>query len=80
MSPTLADGTWTGTYRYDEAGCLFSIGNANPTSGTEPEQYISSILYNARGQTAAISYGRRSREGAFLGVLFGMLALAAFIA
>lgn len=53
----LADGTWTGTYRYDEAGRLFSIGNANPTSGTEPEQYISSILYNARGQTTAITYG-----------------------
>ncbi|MEY3083164.1 MAG: hypothetical protein RJA94_3149, partial [Pseudomonadota bacterium] len=53
----LADGTWTGTYRYDEAGRLFSIGNANAPSGSEPEQYIASILYNGRGQTTAITYG-----------------------
>lgn len=53
----LADGSWTGEYRYDEAGRLYSIGNANPPSGSEPAQYISSILYNARGQTTAITYG-----------------------
>lgn len=53
----LADGTWSGAYLYDEAGRLASIGNANAPSGTEPQQYISSILYNARGQTTSITYG-----------------------
>ncbi|PZF75903.1 hypothetical protein DK847_14700, partial [Aestuariivirga litoralis] len=53
----LADGSWTGTYLYDPAGRLFSIGNANAPSASEPGQFISSILYNARGQTTAIAYG-----------------------
>ncbi|MEI7932103.1 MAG: toxin TcdB middle/N-terminal domain-containing protein, partial [Alphaproteobacteria bacterium] len=53
----LADGTWTGTYAYDAAGRLFSIGNANATSASEPAQYIASTAYNARGQTTAIAYG-----------------------
>ncbi|MCA3556536.1 FG-GAP-like repeat-containing protein, partial [Aestuariivirga sp.] len=53
----LADGSWTGVYSYDAAGRLFSIGNANTPSPSEPEQYISSIYYNARGQTTSIAYG-----------------------
>jgi RHS repeat-associated protein len=53
----LADGTWTGSYLYDPAGRLASIGNANAPSASEPEQYIASIAYNARGQTTEIAYG-----------------------
>ncbi|MCA3562703.1 MAG: hypothetical protein IOC82_16990, partial [Aestuariivirga sp.] len=53
----LADGSWTGTYSYDAAGRLFSIGNAYTPSASEPAQYVSSIYYNARGQTTAIAYG-----------------------
>ncbi|MEI8180322.1 toxin TcdB middle/N-terminal domain-containing protein [Aestuariivirga sp.] len=53
----LADGSSTGTYVYDTAGRLFSIGNANAPSSSEPAQYIASASYNARGQTTAIAYG-----------------------
>jgi RHS repeat-associated protein len=53
----LADGTWTGQYSYDLAGRLASIDNANTTSATEPDFYISSIIYNERGQTKNIIYG-----------------------
>ncbi len=53
-----ADGkTFTQSYDYDAAGRLYSIGNANPASVSEPAQYISSIAYNARGQTTEIAYG-----------------------
>ena len=53
----LADGTWTGTYTYDVAGRLISIGNANTPSASQPAQYIASASYNARGQTTSIAYG-----------------------
>jgi YD repeat-containing protein len=53
----LADGTWTGQYSYDLAGRLASIDNANPTSATEPDLFIQSTQYNARGQTTSITYG-----------------------
>ena len=56
MRKRLADGSWTGTYVYDIAGRLLSIGNANAPSATEPAQFISSASYNARGQTTAIAY------------------------
>jgi RHS repeat-associated protein len=47
----------TGDYTYDLAGRLAAIDNANTTSATEPDLFISSIAYNARGQTTAITYG-----------------------
>jgi RHS repeat-associated protein len=53
----LADGTWTGEYRYDLAGRLATFDNANTTSASEPDLYIQSTDYNARGQTTAITYG-----------------------
>jgi YD repeat-containing protein len=53
----LADGTWTGNTVYDLAGRLASLDNANSTSSTEPDLFISSALYNARGQTTSITYG-----------------------
>jgi RHS repeat-associated protein len=53
----LADGSWTGEYRYDLAGRLTTIDNANVTSASEPDLFISSTLYNARGQVTAITYG-----------------------
>jgi RHS repeat-associated protein len=53
----LADGAWTGTYLYDPAGRLASIGNANAPSASEPAQFIASTAYNARGQTTSIAYG-----------------------
>ncbi len=53
----LADGVWTGNFSYDLAGRLAAIDNANATSTTEPDLYIQSAQYNARGQTTAITYG-----------------------
>ncbi len=53
----LADGTWTGDFKYDLAGRLASFNNANPTSATEPDWFIAGTQYNARGQTTAITYG-----------------------
>ena len=34
-----------------------SIDNANTASSTEPNLFIASTAYNARGQTASITYG-----------------------
>ncbi len=53
----MPDTTWTGIHAYDTAGRLYSIDNANPTSGTEPDWYVSSILYNARGQVTQVEKG-----------------------
>jgi RHS repeat-associated protein len=53
----LADGTWTGEFAYDLAGRLASIDNANLTSASEPDTFITSAAYNARGQTTSITYG-----------------------
>jgi RHS repeat-associated protein len=53
----LADGAWTGNFTYDLAGRLASFNNANPPSATEPDLFIASALYNARGQTTSITYG-----------------------
>ncbi len=53
----LPDGTWTGVHTYDTGGRLTSIDNANPTSANEPDWYISSILYNARGQVTQMEKG-----------------------
>jgi RHS repeat-associated protein len=53
----LADGTWTGQFSYDLAGRLATIDNANATSATEPDLFIQSASYNARGQTTSITYG-----------------------
>ncbi|WP_421696613.1 RHS repeat-associated core domain-containing protein [Aestuariivirga sp.] len=53
----MMDGRWSGLYLYDTAGHLTSIANANTPSATEPAQFISSIQYNARGQTMSIDYG-----------------------
>jgi hypothetical protein len=53
----LASGSWTGQYVYDLAGHLASIDNGNTTSSTEPNLFVTSALYNARGQTTSIAYG-----------------------
>jgi RHS repeat-associated protein len=53
----LADGTWTGEYRYDLAGRLTSIDNAAPVSASEPDFFISGITYIARGQATNVTYG-----------------------
>ena len=53
----LADGTWTGNTVYDLAGRLASMDNASAASSTEPDLFIASTAYNARGQTASITYG-----------------------
>jgi RHS repeat-associated protein len=53
----MADGTWTGQYLYDLAGRLATLDNANITSATEPNFFISATQYNARGQTTSITYG-----------------------
>jgi RHS repeat-associated protein len=55
----LADGTWTGEYKYDLAGRLTSLDNGlvTATTATEPDFFIASALYNARGQTSEITYG-----------------------
>jgi RHS repeat-associated protein len=53
----LADGTWTGQFSYDIAGRLATIDNANATSPSEPDWFIQSAQYNARGQTTSIAYG-----------------------
>ena len=44
-------------HTYDTGGRLTSIDNANPTSANEPDWYISSILYNARGQVTQMEKG-----------------------
>ena len=54
---TLADGTVTGFYTYDLAGRLAALDNANTTSSTEPDLFINTTQYNARGQTTGITYG-----------------------
>ncbi len=38
-------------------GRLTSIDNAAVTSASEPDKFISSIAYNARGQATAVTYG-----------------------
>ena len=53
----LADGTWSGQYTYDLRGNLYGIDNANVTSASEPDLFVQSALYNARGQTTAVTYG-----------------------
>ena len=53
----MADASWTGYYLYDLAGRLATFQNANTPSATEPSNFIASNLYNARGQTTAITYG-----------------------
>ncbi len=53
----LPDGTWTGIHAYDTGGRLYSIDNANPASTSEPQWYISSILYNQRGQVTQMERG-----------------------
>jgi YD repeat-containing protein len=53
----LADGTWTGDYAYDQAGRLLAIDNGAQPSGSEPDLFIASILYNARGQATSVAYG-----------------------
>ena len=53
----LADGTWTGEYRYDYAGRLATIDNAAVSSASEPDLFIAATQYNARGQTTSITYG-----------------------
>jgi YD repeat-containing protein len=52
-----ANGQWTGEYRYDMAGRLASFDNANAASASEPDLFIQSQSYNARGQTTSITYG-----------------------
>jgi RHS repeat-associated protein len=51
------DGVWSGNYSYDLAGRLLSIDNAITTSTSQPDLYISSIAYNARGQATVVNYG-----------------------
>lgn len=53
----MADGAWTGNHVYDLAGRLASFDNANVTSASEPDQFIASAQYYARGQTTSITYG-----------------------
>ena len=53
----LADGTWTGEFAYDDAGRLKSVDNANATSDTEPDYFITYINYNVRNQVTEIAYG-----------------------
>jgi hypothetical protein len=53
----LPDANWTGVHAYDTAGRLYSIDNANPTSANEPDWYVSSVLYNARGQVTQMEKG-----------------------
>ena len=50
----LADGTWSGDHSYDPAGRLTGLANS---AGETPASLISSIRYNARGQTEKITYG-----------------------
>jgi YD repeat-containing protein len=50
------DGTTTGDYVYDLAGRLASIDNIYSTAG-QPDWFIQSAQYNARGQTIKITYG-----------------------
>jgi YD repeat-containing protein len=52
-----ADGVWSGQYNYDFRGLLYSIDNATATSATQPDLYLSSVLYNARGQATTMAYG-----------------------
>jgi YD repeat-containing protein len=52
-----ADGIWAGPYTYDVAGRLTAIDNPQATSATEPDLYISSMAYNARGQATSVTYG-----------------------
>jgi RHS repeat-associated protein len=52
-----ADGVWSGQYNYDLRGLLYSIDNATATSATQPDLYLSSVLYNARGQATTVAYG-----------------------
>jgi RHS repeat-associated protein len=53
----LADGTWSGQYLYDLRGNLISIDNANVTSASEPDLFMSGATYNARGQMVAMTSG-----------------------
>jgi RHS repeat-associated protein len=53
----LADGTWSGEYIYNVSGNLTSIDNANVTSASEPDLFLSSASYNARGQMTAMVNG-----------------------
>ena len=59
-SKQMANGVWTGAYSYDLAGRLYGVGNSlftGANGATEPSSFIASTLYNARGQTTAITYG-----------------------
>ena len=60
----LADGFWTGNSSYDLAGRFLSLDNDNSATNTSngvntsnPDVYIQSAQYNARGQTTSIVYG-----------------------
>ena len=53
----LADGTWSGQYTYDLRGNLYGIDNAAVTSASEPDSFMQSASYNARGQVVAETKG-----------------------
>jgi YD repeat-containing protein len=53
----MVDGSWTGQYTYDIQGNLVSIDNANATSATEPDLYVSAATFNARGQPLTMTSG-----------------------
>jgi YD repeat-containing protein len=53
----MADGSWTRQYIYDIRGNLVSIDNANTTSATEPDLYVSAATFNARGQPLTMTSG-----------------------
>jgi hypothetical protein len=53
----LPDGTWTGVHTYDAAGRLSSIDNANAASSSEPDMFLQSVQYNARGQVTSYTHG-----------------------
>jgi len=56
-SHALASADGNGIHGHDLAGRLITIDNANAASGSEPDLFISSMGYNARGQTTSIAYG-----------------------
>ena len=56
----LADGSSTGDYIYDNAGALSRI--ANLSNGSSPANYITSIIYNPRGQAIDINSGNSTHS------------------
>jgi RHS repeat-associated protein len=53
----LSSGMWTGLHSYDTLGRLASIDNANVTSAIEPDWFVQSVSYNARGQPLSLTHG-----------------------